>query len=242
MTDITSALRELGNAVFPATPDLSRAVRSRLEASPSRTRRWLVPAVVTAVVLLALSLVPQSRQAIASFFGIGAVRISEFNASELPTVALVDNPPGRLGTLVEAREVVDFDIRAPRIEGLNHPEIYINHGVSGGMVTLIYRSNGKAWLALSQLIGAPDRDNVVKQIDEVTAVPTRVGNADAFWIAGPHVVLVFDPLAARPLEPLLAGNTLVWQEGEVTYRLEGGFTLDQAKAVAESLEPLSRGR
>jgi len=58
-----------------------------------------------------------------------------------------------------------------------------------------------------------------------------VAGAPALWIrGGRHVFL------APTLPPRYAGNTLVWQRGQVTYRLEGrGLTLARARAIARSL-------
>ena len=40
------------------------------------------------------------------------------------------------------------------------------------------------------------------------------------------------------MEPRLAGNTLVWDGGDVTYRLEAEVGLQRALAIAESLMSL----
>jgi hypothetical protein len=52
----------------------------------------------------------------------------------------------------------------------------------------------------------------------------------AIWIYGRHTV-------SDPMLPIrLAGNTLVWQRGAITYRLEGrGLTLARARALAREL-------
>jgi hypothetical protein len=59
----------------------------------------------------------------------------------------------------------------------------------------------------------------------------RVGSAYGVWLAGkPHIFFF-------PREPArLAGNTLVWQGADTTYRLESpGLTKQEALDLARSL-------
>ena len=64
-----------------------------------------------------------------------------------------------------------------------------------------------------------------------------VRGVDGFWISGhPHDVVLrgsdgaFSPAALR-----LAGNTLLWEQGNVTYRLESGLDRAAAVSLAEAL-------
>jgi hypothetical protein len=69
----------------------------------------------------------------------------------------------------------------------------------------------------------------------------RVKGEPGLWIRGsladsPHVFVYHDATGAFREETLrLAGPTLLWAAGPLTYRLEGDFTRDEALAVARAL-------
>jgi hypothetical protein len=67
------------------------------------------------------------------------------------------------------------------------------------------------------------------------AVP--LGSGVAYYLAGqPHQFFFRDPAWNIQPETLrLAGNTLLWQEGGVTYRLEAQVALEEAVRIASSL-------
>jgi len=53
------------------------------------------------------------------------------------------------------------------------------------------------------------------------------------WVAGPaHAVVFRDELGRIVESPRLARNVLLWEDGGVTYRLEGGLTRERALAIA----------
>ena len=66
-----------------------------------------------------------------------------------------------------------------------------------------------------------------------------VDGRSGYWIADwPHSVVV-DPPANKPggMTARLAGNTLLWTVGDVTYRLESALDRDAAIALAETIPP-----
>jgi hypothetical protein len=64
-----------------------------------------------------------------------------------------------------------------------------------------------------------------------------VGTHDALWLPTPHRVTVLGPGGdVRHLPSRLSAPTLVWLSGELTLRLEGDLDLDEAVAVAESVD------
>ena len=81
---------------------------------------------------------------------------------------------------------------------------------------------------------------IKKQVPDFSLGQTTVGGSEAYWLAAPH--RLHFPLRYRNRVP--ANNpesrwvdqpTLVWTDGEITYRLEADVTLDEARAIAESL-------
>ena len=87
-------------------------------------------------------------------------------------------------------------------------------------------------LLLTEFTG---RTYIEKVIDGDTQVErVKIGDAGA-WFQGPHVVMFQDRDGRfRESHARLARNTLVWQVGDVTLRLEGGFTKDEALRIART--------
>jgi hypothetical protein len=55
----------------------------------------------------------------------------------------------------------------------------------------------------------------------------------ALWTEGPYLIQQRD--GDYSIRRLIDGHVLIWQEGEITYRLETGAPLDEAVKIAESL-------
>ncbi len=72
---------------------------------------------------------------------------------------------------------------------------------------------------------------------------TAVGGRPGYWIAGAlHVVRTDEAQDGdAPHTVRLAGNTLLWADGDITYRLESGLDRDTAVALAERI-PRAPGR
>ena len=62
---------------------------------------------------------------------------------------------------------------------------------------------------------------------------TTVNGRRALWTEGAHL-FVFKSGDVGPRE-LVHGHTLIWQLGDVTYRLETDAELDEANRIAESV-------
>jgi hypothetical protein len=74
-----------------------------------------------------------------------------------------------------------------------------------------------------------------------TMEETAVHGELAYWVEGRHRLAFYDENGeiVPELVRLVEGNTLIWTEGEVTYRLETSFSLDEAVKMAESMAPVS---
>jgi hypothetical protein len=219
MAELEQALARLAAQVeWPATPAFAlRRVRRR---------RWLV---AVALVLLALAIafaVPPARSAILRFLDIGGVRIERVDtlpaAQERP---LADALGGVPATAAEARELLGVPFRAPN--GL-HPQLYRSGlSVSALLATpepvllTELRTGVGSGVIVKKLVGASTNAAVVELEAGVPAV----------WIHGASHYLL-----APPLPPRLAGNTLIWVRGAVTYRLEGkALSLARARKLAREI-------
>jgi hypothetical protein len=69
----------------------------------------------------------------------------------------------------------------------------------------------------------------------VTAL--EVDGAPGFWIEGPpHLIRYRGPEGQERTEMTrLVGDTLVWQSGDVLYRVESGLGLERTLRIAESI-------
>src|SRR5262249_22537549 len=105
--------------------------------------------------------------------------------------------------------------------------------VRGDQIAFVYRDK----LVLMQTQGS----FFTKEVGSSTHVQQlRIGGRPAVWITGaPHFFGYIggrDGRDVRPIHPALRGNTLLWQRGGLTLRVEGKLTLDQALRIARSLE------
>jgi hypothetical protein len=200
---------------WPATPQL-RPLPER------RRRRWPLVAAIALAAVAAAFAVPQSRGAILRFFHIGADTIQFVDTLPPAQQRSLDAGLGYPTTLARARVLVPALLLPP----LGSP---ISLRANGPVVSMVFLSGGKPVL-LSELGG--DGSFLKKLAGGQTHVTwMRVGAAYGVWLAGkPHIFFF-------PREPArLAGNTLVWQGKETTYRLEApGLTKQEALDLARSL-------
>jgi hypothetical protein len=249
----------------PPTPNLASAVIRRLTATPApspwqrlRARILVAPhqrrqaaLVIAAVVLalLGLTAVPATRDAVARFFGFRGVVINQSNRP-LPRVSPTAGTLN-LGTrvsLADARAGVKFPVLVPGLAPLGQPdEVYIDQLAPGGEVVLAYRSrpdiaaagptgyavlvsmfnSGKIEPAFFGKVAAAD--TIVREV--------TVGGAPGYWLAGsPHQFFYTDAQGmVVPRSLRLATNTLLWDKGGVTYRVEGKMDLATAQRIAASM-------
>jgi len=262
--DLEGALADLGAALrFPPTPDLAAAVTARLEQepppAPARPRPWLAGwrrlavAGLVAVLLAAAVLVasPGTREAVARRLGLRGIGV-ELGGPPPPTVTTT--PGGRLDlglgqrvTLEEARRRTGFPVLVPGAAGFQQPDaVFVDPAVpGGGRVDLVYRARPglpassftDAGLLITEFRGQPDPGFLKKIVVAGLVQGVTVGGQPGYFFSGePHF---FSYQGAdgqfREERTRLAGNTLVWQRGELTLRLEGEVSQAEAVRIAESM-------
>jgi hypothetical protein len=208
MSDLERALAEL-DVDWPATPafDYRR-----------RRRPWLVPVLVLVLVVAAAFAVPQSRGAIVRFFHLGADRIERVQRLPSAQERAMRESLGAPTTRAVARQLLGRPFGAPGAR------VYL----AGRVVSTLLPGN----VLFSELQTGADPFLLKKFAGAATTVePVSIDGAPGVWIfGGRHVFL------SPTLPPRYAGNTLVWQRGGITYRLEGrGLTLARATALARRL-------
>lgn len=211
---------------WPETPAL------RPELAPRR-RGWRRPLVLAlAVLVLALAVafaVAPARSAILRFFHLGGVTIERVETLPGATRRSLAAGLGPELPLAEAVRVAGFVPWLPA--GVEVARAYARPGLIAVLL-----DGGRL---LTELVPG-DFGMSKKFASEATRVEwLRVGTDVALWLeGGPHVLVYRNAngfLYSRTLR--LAGNTLIWQHGSRTLRVEGPLTKAQALRIAESIRP-----
>lgn len=253
--ELEAALTDLGERLaYPRPTRLGDAVLARL--SEPRPRRWwdavlspryaLAPAMATLLLILVISLaaVPGVRAAADELLRLRGIDIYRTAATPSAPAASAAVPfPGQRVTLEEARIRAPF-LRAPADARLGVPDhVYVDQTGAGDRVTLVYvrrpdipvsREAGVSAVVVA-FRGRIDESLFAKvalpgtRVEEVT-----VNGGRGYWLEGnPHQFFYRDAAGNPSPETLrLAGNTLLWEQGGVTFRLEAQLTRDDALRIA----------
>jgi hypothetical protein len=263
--DLEAEFRQLARHLdVPPPPDYAARVRERLASGPA-TRRpigrrrpsaltgpWRRLATAAIVLLLAVTvvlLVPTTREAVADLFGFAGVGVRSVpSTAPSPRTTLdADLDLGEPTTLDEARGLVSFTVATPNTPGLGRPDaVYVRHSRGLESVSLVYRpratypatADSDVGLLVSEYFGTatPYFDKLVSGPEPMTRV-TVDGRWPGLYFSSPHYVLVRGPDGVvHEDRPRLTAATLVWVEGDVTYRLEAAVDLETALEVASSMQ------
>ncbi|WFE53950.1 hypothetical protein [Micromonospora sp. WMMD1155] len=235
MGDLERELRELSTWLdTPEPPDVTAGVRVRLDRPRWRWR----PLAAAASVALLVALVPPTRAAVADavagllrFAGVG---IATSPAPTLPGGTPSPLPGQRTAALDEAQRAVRFPIRLPASLGTPEQVLVADPDPAGvcRVATLLY--DGGA-LRIDAFDG---RLNLAfhKEVNPPGAEWTQVDGDFAVWVDGPHVLSYVDRAGeVREETARLAASTLIWQDADVSYRLEGSLGKAEALEIARSL-------
>jgi hypothetical protein len=179
-------------------------------------------------------------------------------ASPAPTSVATATPPldgliyrANLGTrtiLTEAQSRVSYAIRTPGLPGYAAPdEVYVRAPPVGGRVTLLYLARpdlppiggSDIGLLIQEFKGGIDAGLFQKGVGPSTKVePVTVRGAQGYWITGGLRAFAYtDANGAFQFEEIRsAGNTLLWQENGIVYRIETSLPQPDALRIASSLQ------
>ena len=236
MPELEHALRQLGATIeFPEPPDLATRVRGQLGGAPDRgwaPRRLAVIAVAVLVVALAAVMaVPSARTSVLEWLGIKGVSVTRVET--LPEVGVLR--PSELGTrvsLAEARVRAPWLVE-PRLKTVGPPdEVYYSTDVPGDQVTFVWGTTSDARLLMTQSPGEAFAEKMLTP--ETSSEPAKVDGRPGVWFSGePHAFIYRDERGQiREETSRLARNTLLWQDGQLTVRIEGDLSKDEALEIA----------
>jgi hypothetical protein len=236
---------------------LGRILRPVLRPALQPALARATVAIVVATALFAGTLVfsPDARDAVAGWLGLRGVKITvtpsptlspSLSPSPLPSPLGSGLDLGKRVTLAQVQGLVPFEIVFPAELG-PPDEVYLRTGFVEDQVILLYRA--RPGLPQARLTGAGllftefqarvDTEFVQGKILFLgaTSVEAVTVNGDpGYWIQGePHEIQYFDPSGSQvPDRTRLAGNVLLWQHGDVTFRIEADIGKAQALRIAES--------
>jgi hypothetical protein len=243
---------------YPPTPDIAGPVGRRLAAArphPARIRLRLAGVVLALLlaVLATLFLVPEARAWVQRIFHIGSVEIVRITPTPTPPVPATPGPaaipptlvptwaPDLAGatTLAKARATAGIPIRLPSYPpDLGRPDRVFVQDIGGQAVILVWLVPGHPDQPRLSLHALTSGMIARKMVDPSTTVQeTTVNGQYAVWVRGPHMLQYRSEQPNDQLRPekLVPGNTLIWTQGTITYRLETSATITEAVKIAESV-------
>jgi hypothetical protein len=229
MTDeqLVEELRALGRSYTPpVAPDLATAVLERVAvrrtAGDVLRSKWRALLALLAVLVAGAAVAPPVRAAVAEWLNIGGVEARPVTSG--PTSA--PGPPVVTGQLSveEAGRVAGLTPLVPKRLGTPN-------GVeaSAGKVAMSWNT-ADGVVRLEQFADRLSPYYVKKYYDSLVPVPAVNG----YWFSTPHDLVLEDQYGAEVFERV-AGPTLVWVYGGLTFRLEGAVDKDRAAEIAGSV-------
>jgi hypothetical protein len=232
--DLIAELRELDSwLAVPEAADQRTAVRARLAPKRSRWRIFLAAA-VAAIAVTVVAVEPARAavlDAVVQVLKVAGIEVREEAAPPGPAATPSPLPSVGAVTVAQAEQRAPFPVRWP--ETLGPPErVEIADPDTTGVprvVSALYRGGA---VRFDQFDGSAAI--FFKQARQAEWVD--LGGDMAIWLPGPHTLTYVDRTGAeRTATARLATPTLLWERGQVTYRLEGFTSLDEARAAALSL-------
>ena len=253
---------------YPATPDIAGSVRARLRASTrprflskpfvfAQGRRLAWSLTIVLVLIMSLMLIPPARAAIIEFIQIGVVRIFRAEPTpisppnqELPIVPVTATPSATPQPLIpllkdlvgetsleNAQKAVNYPILLPSYpSGLGKPDYVFVQNADGAMAILVWLDPQNPDQILMSMHFIPAGSWAIKKMELTDIETTSVDGHRAIWTTGPYPMLLQN--GDVQFMRMISGHVLIWENENVTYRLETDLSLEEAIKVAESLEPI----
>jgi hypothetical protein len=209
------------------------------------------PLVVASVVLIAFLLVFVSpvRSAVASMLEFVGIDIRQSDVGTRPPAPSppTDSELGQRVSVATVSQAAGFAVPLPRTGQLGGPdEAYLLDGGDHQIVTLVWRhaddipmspaSNAAVIFSVFQG-GPPQVEYLEKILFQGSRAHKVVVNGDlAVFVDGPQTVLYQSTNHdVEEAQSRLSGNSLIWQQDGLTFRLESALGQQASVAIAESV-------
>jgi hypothetical protein len=245
-SELARSLRSLGRSLDePHREDVVDSVRAAIDHHPRqvprRRARRLIAAAIGLGAVLTVS-VPGMRTAVAHFFGIGGVSVTNKQPDDTtPPVGAAFFLGDRV-TLEQARNGVAYPVLVPSSPGLGTPEVYLR---DNGIVSFVYPASTELPAAHGTSVGlivtqfnGDTSEAMTKLLDGSDVAPVSVNGQRGLWLTGrDHFVFFVDQQNGVVEVPgHIAGNTLLWEQDGVTVRIEANISEADALLIAESVK------
>ena len=259
--DFEARLSSIAGAMeYPRTPDIAGSVTARLRSSTrprflSKAAAWSLT--IVAILFSSLMLIPPARAAILEFIEIGVVRIFRIEttpvsppnqelpispvtatpvATPRPLIPLLEDIAGRM-TLEDAQKIVDYPILLPAYPSdLGPPDHIFVQDADGAMTILVWLDPQDPDRVLMSLHFLPEGSWAIKKMEPTVVDVTSINGQRAVWTTGPYPMKLQN--GAIQFMRMISGHVLIWESGNVTYRLETDLSMEEAIKIAESLQPV----
>jgi len=137
-------------------------------------------------------------------------------------------------SLEDALDSLPFPIQLPTYPpGLGAPDrVFLQE--NDQMVILVWTEPGDPDKARFSLHEIGPGSVIIRKFEPRVIQETQVDGNYAVWAQGPYLVQLTDD--TYNWRRLVAGNTLIWEVDDITYRLESDLTLGETVKIAESLK------
>lgn len=152
-----------------------------------------------------------------------------------------------------AAAAVGYPVKLPTLPELGQPlGVYARGNAPGGRLSAVYAANpafppdsnppivtGRSVsIIVMEFPGGLAEGFLKKMIEPGTTIQTQTVNGhEGFWIAGaPHSLIYVGPDGRAADDAIrIVGNVLAWNDGDLTFRIEGAHDLASALRIAESI-------
>jgi hypothetical protein len=251
-----------GSVTTRVTTRLQPVTRPRFRLA-SKAVAWSLTIIL--VLCSSLMLIPPARAAIIEFIQIGIVRI--FPRAGEPTPELTGTPPSMPEApvtatpfanvptppasdlipvlsqiagetnLADAQKRVSYSILLPTYPAdLGEPDYVYVQDADGFMTILVWLDPQQADKVLMSLHFLPAGSWAIDKRQPQVIDDTSVNGKRALWTIGPYPLRLYN--GELEFKRLITGHVLVWEDGDITYRLETDLSMEEAVKIAESLEPI----
>ena len=137
-------------------------------------------------------------------------------------------------TLADTQNNLAFKIRLPEYPAdLGTPDrVFLQE--DGQMVILVWTDPNDSQKALLSLYEIGPGNVIIQKFEPRVIQETQVNGQYAVWVQGPYMLQLTNGM--YDFRRLVEGNTLIWEEDKITYRLESNQTLEDTLKIAESLK------